>query len=115
MSQVYVIIIIFEGTLERERVVGATALTFHRVLVVANVFASTVPADTAWFTCILHRVKERLLPLIVRAVRLNQIDYVEFVADVFAYVAHFEVKPLCIGCRSMVILQNQIVCVLANA
>jgi len=53
--------------------------------------------------------------LIVRTIRLYEINYVEFVADVFLHVTDFKVVPLSVGCRAVVILQNKVVSVLADA
>lgn len=115
MCHVNFVIIILEGALEGESVVGTSSFTLHCVLIVANVFTCTVPANATGFGRVFDGVKQGLLALIVGAVRLYQINYVEFVPDILAYVAHFEVVPLGVSCCAKVILQDQVVGVFSDA
>lgn len=114
MSDVDIVVLMFELHLESERVVEASPLPLHRVLIVANVLAFSVPADPAGPRSILARVEERLLALVVRAVGLYQVDYVEFVSCVFPHIGHLEVEPLCVVGRLEVVLQDQVVRVVAH-
>lgn len=95
--------------------VGASTFPLHCVLIVANVFTCPIPANTTGFGSVFNGVQKWLLALIIRAIRLYQIYYIEFVPNVFANVAHFEVVPLGIGCRAKVILKYQVVSVFSNA
>lgn len=114
MSHVHLVVIVFESHLKRERVVRTSAFPLHRVLVVADVFSGAVPANTSGFGGVLCGVEERLLTLVVRTVWLDQIYYVEFVPHVLPHVAHFEVVPLSVRRRPVVVLQYQVVCVVTN-
>ena len=115
MRHVYLVIVILARPLEAQSVVRAAAFALHRVLVVANVFTGSVPPDTARLGRVLHRVEQGFLALVIRAVRLDEVDHVEFVPDVFADVADFEVVPLGVSCRSIIILEYQVVCVFTDA
>ena len=109
MSQVHLVIVVLESDFETQRIVRASTLTLHLVLVVADIVTGSVPANATRLSCILHRVKERLLALIVRTIWLDEINYVEFVADILANVCDFKVVPLSVCCRAIVIFQNQVV------
>ena len=83
-------------------------------MIVANVLTVPVPADSSRFLGLLDGIEKRLLTLVVGALRLVEIYYVDSVSDVFANVCDFEVVPLSeIGCV-VVVLENQIVLVVAN-
>ena len=115
MSHVDLVIVILKGDLESESVVGSATFAFHRVLIVADVLSIAVPADPTWLGSVLHRVNQRLLSLIIRAVWLDQIYYVELVADILANVGHFEVVPLGVTCRAIVVFEDQVVGVITAA
>ena len=115
MSHKYLIIVILEGALKGESVVGASTFSLHCVLVVADILAVAIPAYSTWFCCFFDRIDERLLPLVIRAIGFYQIYYVEFVSNVLAYVVHFEVVPLRVACRAIIVLQYQIVGVITTA
>ena len=55
------------------------------------------------------------MALIIRAVWLDQIYYVELVADILANVGHFEVVPLGVTCRAIVVFEDQVVGVITAA
>jgi hypothetical protein len=95
-------------------VIRTTTLALHRVLVVTDVLAVTVPADAARSCSLFRRIEEWLLALVVRTVRLDQVDDVEFVAHVLACVADFEVEPLDVRGGAVVVLKDQVVGVVAH-
>ena len=84
-------------------------------MVVADVLTCAVPANATWSGRVLDRVEQRLLPLVIRTVWFDQIYYIEFVPDVLANVADFEVEPLGVVCRANIILEDQVVSVFAYA
>ena len=113
IAHVDLVIVILEGNLKGQCIVWSTAFALDCVLVVADVFAGAVPADTTRFGSILARVEQRLLTLVELTVRLVHIDYVKFVPSIFLNVTDFEVEPLCMGCSAYVIFQEKIVGVFA--
>ena len=112
MGHVDLVVIVFESRLEWKCVIWTASFALHRVLVVANILTRTVPSNATGLGCVFHWVEQGLLTLVIRAVWLNQINYVEFVAHVFTHIADFEVVPLGVGGRAIVVLKNQIVRVL---
>ena len=82
----------------------AATLLLHRVLVVANILAITVPTD-AIRTCLslFLRVDKRLEALIKARVRLQHVHNVEPVVDSLADITHLKVVPLLVSCRVVVI------------
>ena len=112
MGHVDLVVIILERAFKGKSVVGTATFALHCVLVVADILAIAIPAYPTRLLCIFYGVNERLLALIVRAVRLDQIYYVEFIPDIFADVAHFEVIPLCVTCCTVIVFQDQVVCVI---
>ncbi len=115
MSHIYFIVVIFKTTFKGESVIRSTSFAFHLILVVADILTSPEPANPAGFSGIFDWIEKRLLALIVGAVWLDQIYYVEFVADVLANIAHLEVVPLCICRCPVIVFQYQIVGVFADA
>jgi len=86
MRDVNLVIIVAKVHLKLQRVIVATALFLHRVLVVSDVIAIAVPADAARARSFLTRVEERLLPRIVGTVRLHEVDDIESVLGVAAHI-----------------------------
>lgn len=111
MRNVHLVVVVAEGNLELKAVVIATAFLLHCVLEVGDVFTVTVPAETPDLACLLGRVKQRFLPLVVGAVRLDQVNDSEFILGVLFDICNLEVEPLSVGRRIMVVLQDQIVAV----
>ena len=109
MGHVNLVVVIFKCTFKRESVVRTATFALHCVLVVADILAISIPAYPTGLLCIFYGVNKWLLALIVRAVWLDQIYYVEFIPNVFADVAHFEVIPLCVTCCSVIVFQDQVV------
>jgi hypothetical protein len=95
-------------------VVEASTLPLHGVLVIADIFSVTVPANTSRTVGFLCRIQERLLSLVVGAIRLDQINDVELIADVLASVRHSKVEPLRVGRRLVVVLEDQVVSIIAH-
>ena len=96
MSHVDLVVIVKELHLEGEGVVEASALFLQRILEVTNISSVTVPSD-ALAVLLVRRflgVKQGLHALVVRALRLNQIDKVEFVSDTSSCISNSEVVPL---------------------
>lgn len=116
MCQIHIIIFILELHLKSKGVVEAASLFLQRVLEVAYVLAVTVPADTLPVVAVRHflGVEERLHPLIVGALWLHKVYEIELVGCELPCVRHFEVKPLGISCSVMVVLQDQVIFILAN-
>jgi hypothetical protein len=111
MRNVNLIVIVLKGHLEGKGVVIAPAFFLHRVLIVGDIFAITVPTYTPGAVSIFNRINKWLLALVIAAIRFYQIDYVEFVANIFAYIGDLEVKPLgIVGCL-VVVFENQVVVV----
>jgi len=108
MRKENIIIVILKLELEAERVVKATAFPLHAILVIANLVSVPHPAKLFSFSRGLG-VNQGLLALVVRRVRLNQVDYVELVVVAPLHVGHFEVVPLGIDCCPVVVLQDQVV------
>ena len=65
MSQIHFVIVVLESDFEAKRIVRAASLTLHLILIVADIFTGSVPTNASRLSRILHRVKERLLALIV--------------------------------------------------
>jgi len=86
VSNVALIIIIFHHGFKSEGVVKTTALPLHRILVVANIFSIAIPADTTRTVSLFSRIKKRLLPLVIGAVRFDQINDVELIAHILPCV-----------------------------
>jgi len=86
-------------------VVETTSFALHRVLVITDVLAFTVPADPAWTTRFSCRIEKGLLTLVIRAVWFYQVDDIKLVPDVFASITYSKVKPLGIRRRLMIILE----------
>ena len=89
---------------ELQRIVSASTLFLHGVLKVSYVFPITVPPKTSGSCRFLLGVEKRPLSLIVGAVWFNQVDYGEFITDIFAHVADPEVEPLSVSGRLVVVL-----------
>lgn len=113
MRQEDVVIVIPESSLESHGVVKAAALLLHAVLVVAYVLAVPHPAHASVHGRSFARIYQRLHALIVGTLRLNQVYDVKLVRSVLLSVAYFKVKPLCICTCTMIILQYQIVFIIA--
>ena len=114
VSQVDLVIVILEGYLEGECMIVTTAFALHCVLIVADIFSWSIPSNAARLRSIFSRVYQWFLTLVVRAVWFDEIDYVEFVADVFLYIAYFEVVPLGVVCCADIVFQYQIISVFAD-
>ena len=114
MGQIDFIVVVFEGDLKWKSVIWAASFALHRVLVITNIVAVAVPANAARTCSFFCRVEKRLLSLIVTRIWLYQIDDVEFITYIFAGVWNFEVVPLSVGCRPVIILENQIISVFAD-
>lgn len=72
-------------------------------LVVRNVSAVAVPAHALPIS--LHiRVEQRLHSLVVAALGLYQVNNVEPVGFLSSCVRNFEVIPLCVACRAVIVL-----------
>mmetsp|Transcript_13579 Transcript_13579/g.23115 ORF Transcript_13579/g.23115 Transcript_13579/m.23115 type:complete len:356 (-) Transcript_13579:44-1111(-) len=99
---------------EGEGVIVATALLLERVLVVADVFAVAVPANTAAGLGLLLGVDEGLHALVVGALGLDEVDEVELVLGVLARIGDPEVVPLRVGRRVVVVLEDEVVLVLPD-
>ena len=94
--------------------IEAAAFPFHCILVITDVIAISIPSYSSCFISIFSRVKKRFLTLIVRTVRLYQVNDVKLVANVFSRVSDSEVEPLRIICCLIIILKNQVVRVITH-
>jgi len=70
VRKVDLVFVVFEGNFEGERVVGPATFALDLVLVVADVFAATVPPDSPGLPSIFDRVEQRLLALRTHGVDL---------------------------------------------
>ena len=109
MSKVNGVAIVFELHGPGESVVmPRRPLPRNLVLVVANVFARSLPS----FACLLRgnlRVHQRLHAVIVQTVRLQEIDDVESVRPACLRVLQTEVEPLIVCLRIVIWLQDEII------
>lgn len=114
MSDVNFVVVMLHTSFKCKSVIKATSLSFHCVLIVANIFTVSVPADTSTLSRLFVRVEQWFLSLIIRTVGFYQINDIEFVFDSFARVCYSEVKPLGIVCCLVVVLQYKIVSVVSH-
>ena len=82
------------------------SFALHLVLVVTDVFAISIPSVPTDSISFLRRVQQRFLALVVAAVRLDKIYYVELVSHIFLCVEDLEIIPLSVGSCPMVVFQN---------
>lgn len=104
VCNVHFIIVVFHSQLERQRVVRASSFFLHCILKVSDIVSFSVPTQSSWFACFFIWVHEWFLPLVIRAVRLDQVDYVEFVTLVFLGVGDFEIEPLGVSSSLVIVL-----------
>jgi hypothetical protein len=109
MRKVHLVIIVFEGYREGKSLVEASTLLLHAVLVIAYIFAISLPPNPALLLCLSFRIYQRLHALVVGALRLDQINKVELIRNPFASVAHFEEVPLSVIVSSIIILEDKVV------
>lgn len=114
MSDVNFVVVMLHASFKCKSVIKATSLSFHGVLVVADVFAVTVPANTSTLGRLFVRVEQWFLPLIIRTVGFYQINDIEFVLYTFARVCYTEVEPLGIRCGLVIVLQDKIISVVSH-
>jgi hypothetical protein len=116
MRHVHLVVIILELNLERQRIVEASTFFLQGVLEVANVLAVAVPPDALAIVAVRHflGVEQRLHALVVAALWLDQVHKVELISCELASVVYLEVKPLGVGRSIVVILEDQVVLILAN-
>lgn len=111
MGDINFIVIISESNFKLKRVIIAATFLFERVLIVSDVLAIAIPADTPGSLSLLRRVEERLLALVVAAIVLDEVDDRELILGVFSDVRNLEVKPLGVGRSVVIVLQDQRVAV----
>ena len=114
MSEIDVVVVMKELELESKGVVEATAFLFHAVLVVADMLAIAVPANSLLLGCLSARVDQWLLSLVVRRIRLDQVYDVELVDLVLPRVPNLEEVPLGVGGSTLIVLQDEVVLVLTH-
>ncbi len=61
-----------------------------------------------------HRIKQGLHTLIVRTLRLNHVDNVEFIPHISSGIFNSEIKPLCVISCAVIIFEDEIVLVRAD-
>jgi hypothetical protein len=84
MGDVNLVIVVLHHGFKRECVVKTASFSLHSVLVVTDVLTVSVPADAIGLTSFFVRVQDGLLPIVVRAIRFDQINDIELVLDVSA-------------------------------
>ena len=84
------------------------SFSFHRVLIVADIFASADPTFSKLFR-VNFRVHQWAHAVIVERVRLQQVDYIEAVGAASDSVRDPEVVPLRMPAGVVVGLQDQVV------
>lgn len=102
-----------EGTLPGQSIVIACVLTLHRVLVVADVIASSNPTSACLFGGHI-RVHQGPHSMVIERIWLNQVNDIKSVIFTRFCVGDAKVVPLCIPSGIIVWLQNQIVFILIN-
>ena len=105
MAAVDLVIVMHEVDRERQSVVAAPTLALQLVLEVTDVSAITVPTDTRAYVSLLFGVEQGLQALVERAVWLDQVHDIEFVADAAFDVRDPEVVPLRVRRRIVVVTQ----------
>lgn len=113
MCEVHCIILMKELYTEGECIVVTLGLPFHRVLVVADIFTVPVPAFSKLF-CLNLTIHQGLHPVIVKGVRLEQVNNVETVGTPWSRVLHAEIVPLGVPTSAIVWLQYQVIFELIN-
>ena len=104
MSDVDLIVVVAQSNFKGEGVVITTSFFLHRILVIGNIFAIAVPAYASGAISLFYRINKRLLPLVIAAIRFDEIYNIESIAYVFFHICDAEVKPLSVVCRLIVIL-----------
>lgn len=88
-----------------QSIIISCVFPFHRVLVVANVCTSSVPASSILLGFV-FRVDDWPHPVIVEGVWLHEVDDVKSVGLTSSGVAHSEVIPLSITSCIIIWLEN---------
>ena len=111
VRNINLVIVVLERHFELKRIVIATCLLLHLILVVGDVFSVAVPTHTPRGGSFLRGVEQRLLALVVRTVWLDKVDDSEFVFCALTHVGNSKVEPLRVRCSVVVVFEDQIVAV----
>ena len=108
------VVIVGEFDFKFQRIVVAAAFFLNLILFITHILSHPVPPTL--LICFVgtsvshqHTVHQRLHPLIIGALWLDQIYNIEFVSPSLARVAHREIIPLRVKIGAPVVVQNQIV------
>ena len=108
MRNVHSVSIVIKLHTESQGIVVASILSLHRVLVVADICTTSLPALPASLGFSL-RVDDWPHPLIVETVRFHEVDDVESVGLPCFSVCYPEVIPLSVAPSVIVRLEDQVV------
>jgi len=114
MSQVDFIIVMQELDLKSKCIIETPTFLLERVLVVADIFTVPVPANAASLLSFLLGVDERLHSLVVRTLRLDEVDEVELVGDILPHIGDSKVVPLGILRGVMIVLKDHVILILPD-
>ena len=109
MREVHLVVIVLEGNAKSQCLVKPTAFLLHAVLVITDVVAVALPTYAALLLRLPPGIDQRLHPLVVGALRLDEVDDVELIGYVLARVADLEEEPLSVVVGAIVVLEYQIV------
>ena len=107
MGKVNYVLLVLKSVRPRQSIIVTCVLPLHRVLIVANVSASSLPAFS--LLCCSLRVDKWTHSMIVQTVRFHQVDDVETIG-----FADPEIEPLGVSTCVVVWLKDQIVFILID-
>jgi hypothetical protein len=113
VSKINSVLVMFKLASPGQGVVVSLVFTFHAVLVIADIRASSNPTSAS-LLCLRLRIHKWTHPVIVERIRLYEVYDIESVILSSFCIANREVIPLRISSRVIVRFQNQIIFVLVN-
>ena len=117
MGKVDLVICMLECMCEGQRVIAAIEariFTFKRILIVVNIFSNSMPAKILASLSWANRIAQDPHSVIVQRVWLRQVENIEFDSQTFEGVSYSKEVPLSMSIRVDVVLQNEIILIVAN-
>ena len=108
VSEVHCVIFVIELAAECQSEIVALCLFLHTVLVIADVFASTEPPFSEFFS-VYGAVLQGSHTMVVQTIRLQEIYDIESVGAAYYSIADSEIVPLCEASCIVVRLKNQVI------